>query len=201
MPMRAATWPRGTRVVWRDLTWAEFREIRSIQAPPAVRALEVYKICVISGPLPEEVPAGIMMWLAINELENSPFIGTFKSLSLPLEEARQKVNGTFLLSAQAFIASVLRISFKEMDEWDGETFLTRLAQAEFIAGVPLNPLDPNAPQDAKGKKVRKKSLTNAQQIALERRHEKPRTAAQIIDSGGKPSRTRESEVQTFSYHK
>lgn len=173
MPTRAAIWPSGTRVVWRDLTWGEHRKVRSHQGPPAEKALEVYQTCVLEGPEPDRVPAGIMMWIFQVTIEQSPFSGTLKSLSLPLEEKRQRVTGSFLLSAQALIASVFKVPFETMDTWDGDTFLTRIAQAEFIAGVPLNPVDPNAKKQG-NKKRPKKPLTNAQQMAIDRKNENAR---------------------------
>ena len=172
MTTRAATWPSGTRVVWRDLTWGEYRDARSRQGPPAEVALHVYKLCVVHGPRPEEIPAGIMMWIYKDQLEKSPFSGSFQTLSLPLENARKKVTDSYLLCAQAFIASVFKIPIEVMDGWDSETLLTRLAQAEFVSGVPLNPMDPKSVKDSKSKLQRKKKqLTDAQQIALERRND------------------------------
>lgn len=169
MPSRAAIWPSGTRVTWRGLTWGEYREVQAHQGPPAEKALEVYQKCLIEGPRPNEIPAGIMMWVYNYELENSPFSGSFQSLSLPLEKARAKVSGTYLLSAQAFIAAVFKLPFAEMDKWDAETFLTRLAQAEFVSGAPLNPVDPQAQPAQKAPARPKKPLTDGQKIALERR--------------------------------
>lgn len=173
MSTRVATWPIGTRVTWRGLTWGEYRKIQSLQEPPAVKALEVYNLCKIEGPRPDEVSAGIMMWIFQYELEKSPFSGSFTAISGPLQQSREKVTNTYLLSAQAFIASVFKVPFEKMDEWNSDMFLCRLAQAEFIAGVPLNPVDPavskpNALVD-KGKRP-KKPLTTAQQIAFERRN-------------------------------
>lgn len=171
MSIRAATWPSGTRVVFRDLTWGEYQKARSHQGSSAERALDVYTLCLIDGPSPNVVTAGIMMWICLEEMEKSPFSGTFRAISLPLAQAREKVTGTFLLSAQAFIASVLRVPFEIMETWDGDTFLTRLAQAEFVSGVPLNPLDPTAPAAPNQKKVGKRPLSPAQQIAVERKND------------------------------
>lgn len=71
------------------------------------------------------------------------------------------------------IASVFKIPFAEMDAWTSDTFFTRLAQAEFVSGVPLNPVDPSIPTDKNGKPLRrlKKDLTSAQQIAVERKND------------------------------
>jgi hypothetical protein len=62
-----------------------------------------------------------------------------------------------------------------MDSWDQETFLKRLAQAEFISGRPLDPVDPKATKapDMKQKRPRKE-LTASQIEALKRRGERDR---------------------------
>jgi hypothetical protein len=179
MTTRVAVWPSGTCVVWKAITWGEYRRIRALPEPPAVKAMAVYSFCRVEGPQPNEVIAGIMMWISQYELENSPFAGSFTALSLPLEQARAKVANTYLLSAQAFIASVLKVPFDKMEEWDADTLLIRLAQAELIAGVPLNVVDPSTNQTSKMAKsdttIRKKPLTSNQQTALARRNENDRT--------------------------
>lgn len=173
MSIRVAVWPSGTCITWRPMSWGEYRKIQSLQEPPAAKALEVYTLCRVEGPYPDKVMAGPMMWIFQYELENSPFSGSFQTLSLPLEQARAKLAGTYLLTAQAFISSVFKIPFEKMEEWDAETFLLRVAQAEFIAGVPLNPVDPKtikSPKMGQGNKANpnKKQLTTTQQMALDR---------------------------------
>lgn len=179
MSIRVATWPSGTRVSWRSLAWGEYNRINSLQVSFFEKAFEIYTLCLVSGPPPEVVTAGIMSWIAQDELEKSPFSGTFKTISLPLEQARAKVTSTYLLSAQAFIASVFKIPFEKMNDWDSDTFLCRLAQAEFVSGVPLNPVDTTAaPVGSSGSKNTKlkKPLTNAQQIAIDRKNnDRPNT--------------------------
>jgi len=200
MTTRAATWPSGTRVVWRSLAWGEFRELHALNVTPAERALLVYQACVIEGPPPETLPAGIMMWICMDELENTPFSGSFQNLSLPLEESRAKVRGNYLLSAQAFIASVFKIPFGDMDDWDANTLLTRLAQAEFVSGVPLNPVDPKAAKTAKGRPAARLSkLTDTHRKILEKRGTPVPTTQDLIERGEKPSKHREQETETFRY--
>lgn len=201
MSTRAATWPSGIRVVWRTLTWGEYRKVSSIQGPPAEKALEVYKLSIVDGPRVDEIPAGIMMWVFRKQMDENPFSGTFQTLSGPLQQARDNVTGSFLLTAQGLIASVLRVPFEIMESWDSETFLTRLAQAEFIAGVPLNPVDPNAAKNKKGAARRqKKPLTKIQQMAVDRRYG-PGSADALREQGDKPSQVKDTEVETFSYTK
>lgn len=168
-----ATWPGGISVTFRSLTWGEFRKAQSLLGPPAEKALEVYKLIVVDGPGVDRIPAGIMLWVYQTELTKSPFAGSFQALSLPLQKYREKVTGNYLLSAQAMIASVFKVPFLEMDSWDSDTFFTRLAQAEFVSGVPLNPVDPSAPVGKDGKPLRKlkQSLTGAQQLAVERKND------------------------------
>src|SRR5665213_2707645 len=206
MSIRVATWPNGTRVAWRSLSWGEYRKIVSLQGPPAEKAFETYTLCVTDGPRPDRIAAGIMMWLWQYELENSPFSGSFKSISGPLQEFRDRVHDKYLLSAQAFIAAVFKIPFEKMDEWDSDTFLTRLAQAELMSGVPLNPVDPTATQSgsSKGKLARpKKSLTNAQQMAVDKKYgvgtAEKYNENTIREGGGKPSQQSETDVETFTY--
>jgi hypothetical protein len=204
MSIRVAIWPSGTRVTWRSLSWGEYRKIKSLPGPPAEKALEVYTLCVTEGPRPDEIAAGIMMWLSQYELDSSPFSGSFQTLSGPLQQIRDKVSSTYLLSAQAFIAAVFKIPFEKMDEWDSDTFLTRIAQAEFMSGVPLNPVDPMAIKSGKSKiKQGKKPLTNAQQIAIDRRFgagaAEKYNANSILKGGGKPSQQEDKEVETFTY--
>jgi hypothetical protein len=204
MPTRA-TWPDGISVTFRSLTWGEYRDVQSLQGPPAEKALEVYHLCIIDGPTPERVPAGIMMWLFQNEITRSPFTGSFQAISVPLQKFREKVTGNYLLSAQAMIASVFKIPFETMDNWDSNTFFTRLAQAEFVSGVPLNPIDPNSPVNKQGQPMRKlkKQLTPAQMIATERKYG-PGAAASfnandIRNAGGTPSKQVVNEQENFTY--
>jgi hypothetical protein len=168
MVVRFATWPSGTSVSWRSLTWGEYKRIQSLQACPAEKALEVYNLVMISGPDPAELLAGIMMWIYQNEMTNTPFTGEFTTISRPLAESREKVK-SFLYCAQAFVASVFKIPFEVIDTWDSETLLTRVAQAEFVSGVPLNPTNPNTSPEAAKKP--KKELTKTQQIAVDRKNE------------------------------
>lgn len=191
-----ATWPSGATVVYRSLTWGEYREVSSLQGPPAEKALELYKRCVTEGPREDKVPAGIMMWIYQSELGRSPFSGSFQAIAGQLDQARAKVTDSYLLCAQAMIASVFKISFEEMNAWDANTFLTRLSQAEFISGVPLNPVDPTAPKDKKGNTRRKKPLTPAQQKVMEKRSP---TAGDLISQGKKPSQYTETEVEHYHY--
>jgi hypothetical protein len=200
MTTRAATWPSGTRVVWRSLTWGEFREIRSLRGTPAEIALAVYQTCLLEGPPPELVPAGAMLWISRDELENSPFAGSFTSLSRALQQIRNTLPNDYLLCAQAFIASVFKIPFGDMDDWDANTLLTRLAQAEFVSGVPLNPVDPKASKSRGHKKGAPASkMTDAQRKILDKRGTPAPTTKDLIEHGEKPSKHREQETETFSY--
>jgi hypothetical protein len=149
-----------------------------------------------------------MMWIYQDELENNPFNGSFKSLIIPLQNSREKVSSTYLLSAQAFIASVFKIPFEAMDGWDSETFLCRLAQAEFVSGVPLNPVDPTAPQHGlsggKGKKP-KRQLTPAQQKVVDKKYgagtAEQYNADTVRSQGQVPSKQMERDSETFTYTK
>jgi hypothetical protein len=139
----------------------------------------------------------------MDELENSPFSGSFQNLSLPLEESRNKIRSNYLLSAQAFIASVFKIPFEDMNDWDADTLLTRLAQAEFVSGVPLNPVDPKTKKTNK-KAPRPSKLTETQRKVMERSHPEAVSynTKDVIDHGEQPSQLRETErSETFTYTK
>ena len=202
-----ATWPDGISVVFRSLSWGEFRKVQSLQGSPAEKALEVYKCCLVEGPTVERIPAGIMMWVYQTEMTQSPFAGSFQALSVPLQEIRNTVTNNYLLCAQAMIASVFKIPFTEMDTWDSDTFFTRLAQAEFVSGVPLNPVDPSVPVDKKGRPMKKlkKQLTTAQALAIDKKYGAGSAdrfnADTIRDGGEKPSRQVDIDKETFSYQK
>lgn len=170
MANRIATWPSGTRVVWRPLTWAEFKKARSYKGPEAVQALELYRLCKLEGPAPEFLPAGPMLWIRKYELEQSPFTGDFTKLSSQLQKSRDDVSNSYLIAAQALIVAMFRIPFSEVEGWDADTFLRRLAQAEFIAGKPLDPINPAATPNAPSKP--RKQLTSRQALSLKRKHER-----------------------------
>jgi len=199
-----ATWPSGT-ITFRSLAWGEYREIRSLLAPPAEKALQVYNKCIVSGPTVDRVAAGIMIWVYQKAYLDSPFSGSFPSISQALEHGRVAVGSAYLLTAQAMIASVFKVPFETMDQWDSDRFFTRLAQAEFISGVPLNPIDPAVPLDKKGRpKKQKKAFTDAQKIAIERKYGSsavPASAAEVRDAGRKPSQERTTDVKQYEWHK
>lgn len=208
MTVRVATWPSGTRVSWRSPSWGEYKEVNSFHGPPAERAQKLYELIKIDGPSIDRVPAGIPMWLLQYEMENSAFSGTFQALSQQLEQFRNKVRDTYLLSAQAYIASVFKVPFEKMDEWDSDTFLTRLAQAELVSGSTLNPMDPQASKSRNSKvdaKRPKKPLTPTQQKVVDNKFgagtSERYNADQIRNSGSKPSQQTNQDVENFTYTK
>lgn len=183
MSKYVAQWRGGFQVTWRNLTLAEYRVFKSAfdKAPfvePMEVALAIYKTVMVDGPDPRYVPAGIPAFICKQQMMNNPFSGAFEDIDSALKLARTAVRGNYLMAAKAMIAGALHYRLEEIDQWDPNTFFIRLAQAELIFGRPLDPDDPNAPVDSKGRalpKKIKKDLSPSQQKALDRtKHERAR---------------------------
>jgi len=156
-PVQVGTWPQlgldgGGKpvpgpvlvVAWRQLSWKEYNSFRFRTKDLALYA-DIYDKCLVKGPPLAEVPAGIAFFIGKQEIENCPFSGEFASISKNLQKARARVGGSWLLSAQAVIASVLHYSLDDVTTWPADVFFERLAQAEQLTGTPLNPEDPKHP--------------------------------------------------------
>lgn len=163
-----ATWPDGTRVQWRSLSWGEFRRIEHIQ-PVQAAAVQVYKTCVTAGPAVENVPAGVMMYVAEHELVKSPYSREYAPVKISLDRARQKLASSWMFSARALVAGIFRYSFEEIDTWDAQTFMDRVAQAEMVSGRTIDPADPKAPknQPKTAKKINPRLLEIARKKGLD----------------------------------
>jgi hypothetical protein len=144
MSFRKATWPSGTLVIWRPLTWTEFRFIAEGDGPVWAKYLQVYETCLQQGPRVDVVGYGIVEWIGKYELLNSPFTGNYKTIVKSLQEKRAWVTGSYLNSARALVSAIFKYRFEEIDDWDADKFMSRLAQAEFVMGRPLEPSDPDA---------------------------------------------------------
>ena len=141
-----AVWPSGLRVVWHGLSWADFNRLQSqSDTRPMGLYLEVYRTCVLEGPPPDQVPAGVMVWIGRRELEQSPFTGQYQPIKNLLEAKRAQVRGNYLLLASAVISNVLHVPMETISLWDADEVFTRLAQAESLVGKPVEPADPKAP--------------------------------------------------------
>jgi hypothetical protein len=134
----------ATHVRWRSLTREECRRIAALPGTDIARWCAVYEACRVEGPSLEEVPAGIVAWIGKQQFENNPFFGGFESIRNALYQARHRVESSWYASARAVLASTFRYSFEEIDGWPPEIFFERVAQAEMLTGVPLEPADPNA---------------------------------------------------------
>lgn len=147
-----ADWNDGTRVRWRSLRWGEYEKV-SRESVAEARALEIYKTCLLAGPIPEMVPAGVMLWIAQFELKRCVFHGQYSTIKTELDLGRQKLLSNWLIGARAMISALFRYSFEEIDSWDSETFMERVAQAEFVSGRQLEPTNPDEkPKQAPNKK-------------------------------------------------
>ena len=142
-----ATWASGTRVRWRTPTWKEFQGLYRSADPRPVRNLKFYQLCVVEGPRPDQVPAGIVAWLGVNMLDQSPFTGQLEPLQQYLQLSRSWFQSSYLENAKALIAGTFRYSFEEIEGWDAEIFFKRLAAAEFLVNRGLDPADPGATKE------------------------------------------------------
>lgn len=172
-----AQWRDGFEVVWRSLTWAEYKSFkhRYDQSPfeePMDVALDIYKLVYSQGPDPKYVPAGILGYICKQQMRNNPYSGRYEDIAPAVKLARQVVTSNYLLSAKGMIAAALNYRPEEIDNWDPNTFFIRLAQAEVATGRNFDPVNPKAPQtlDAPIQST-KKSLTTSQQKALKRAKE------------------------------
>lgn len=179
MSQYIAQWRDGYQVVWRNLTWAEYRKYRQRyeESPfeePMDVSLEIYRLVYIKGPDPDFVPAGIAGYICKQQMLNNPFSGRYDDIAPAVSMARQVVGNDYLMSAKALIATTLNYKVEDIDSWDPNKFFIRLAQAEISTGRTFDPVDPNAPKDAKGHPIPKKPnrpLTQAQKAALDRTRE------------------------------
>lgn len=152
-------WSSGVTVRWRALTLGEFQQFRSrllAGVPRAVVFLDLYRELVLDGPVPEALPAGILLWLGEWVMEKSPFSCQRQLVEQTLEEKRAEVRNSYLLSVQAILAGVFRCRFEEMGAWDADRFFQRVAQAELVLGRPLGVEDPEDPKKEQEKKMRRR---------------------------------------------
>lgn len=174
MANRIGIWPSGTKVVWRPLSWGEYQKMNSLSSSKEENAVELYKLCRISGPATEKVTAGIVSWIYNYEMKGSFFSGDFQKVVNALHKNREWLSTNYIHAAQALIGHVFHTPFEEMKNWDEDTFLHRLVQAEFISGKPLDPVN-NSVKEVSSNKRQKKQLTEAQRLAIERRGQRDKT--------------------------
>ena len=145
-----ATWPGGTRVRFRTLTWKEFQHFSTLPLSKPARNLAVYQACLLSGPPPDQVPAGVVAWIGCEQIDQSPFGCKFKILNQYLQLGRNWLGSSYIHQAQALVAGTLHYTPEQVESMDAETFFKRLAAAELLVGKRLDPADP-----AKTEKERK----------------------------------------------
>lgn len=177
-----AQWQDGFEAIWRNLTWAEYKQYKdkfenSQFLEPMNLALEVYRLVLVEGPDPATVPAGIPAYVLKHQMLNNPFSGRYDDVANALVLSRKAVTGSYLESAKGMIAHALHYKPEEIDQWGPDKFFLRLAQAEIALGRTFDPVDPNAKKKKRGQaakddpevqQILKKELTPAQKIALER---------------------------------
>lgn len=156
-PAHKAIWRSQTEVpayysvAWRDLTLDEHRRFRSRADNLRLVYCDIYEACLLEGPGLEQAPAGIVCWIAKQQLEENPFSGGFKAIAKSLVQARARVENSWFLNAQAVLAATFRYTLEEVESWPPSVFFERVAQAEMLTGVPLNPEDPDKPSKGKSK--------------------------------------------------
>lgn len=146
-----AVWASGVAIRFRMPTWAEFRKAHASSAQPAIRNLWVYRACVVEGPPPHLVPAGVVAWLGIELIDKNAFTGQFQLVNRHLQLSRQWLGNSFLEHARALVAGTFRYTFEEIDTWDAETFFKRFAQAEVLVGKRIDTQDPNLSEEERQK--------------------------------------------------
>jgi hypothetical protein len=162
-------------IQWKSLTWAEYKKFQNssnFKSPMAV-SNDIYRACIIKGPDVQAATAGVIEFVVKHVFNSSAFTGAFSVLDTKIAQARTDLQNDYLISARAIIASIFGYKFEEIDTWDEATFLTRLVQAEFVAGKPLNMTSSDAeaiPEQVTpiNTKKPKKELTMAQQMVLDR---------------------------------
>lgn len=151
-PVYSALWipaagdQRPVAVHWRDLNYGEHRRFSQSRTPPRALFCDVYETCLVAGPPLAQATAGIVAWIARQQLEQNPFSGLFAPLHNALYRARERVRSDWFCSARAVLASTFRCSFDEIASWSPELFFERVAQAELLTGVPVEPADPRQEQ-------------------------------------------------------
>jgi len=136
-------------VKWRDLNYSELQGFRQTREHSRIVFTRIYEACVVDGPSLDDIPAGIAVWIAKQQLEQNPFNGRYETIAPALEAARSKVTANWRKAACAVVAGTFRYSLEEIDSWPPDVFLERLAMAELLTGIPVNPADPKAPQKQK----------------------------------------------------
>src|ERR1035438_2269219 len=177
-----ATWPGGTRVRFRTLTWKEFQHFSTLPLSKPARNLAVYQACLLSGPSPDQVPAGVVAWIGCEQIDQSPFGSKFKILNQYLQLGRNWLGSSYIHQAQALVAGTLHYTPEGGGGRDAETFFKRWAAAELLVGKRLEPADP-----AKTEKERKEDAF--ERPPRERRESRQQPRGQI---GRKNSRRQEA---------
>lgn len=161
-PVHRAIWRSETEVpafysvIWRDLTLAEHQRFRRRGDHQRIVFCDIYEAILVEGPDLSKAPAGVVAWIARQQLEENPFSGQFRPLHNAVYKAREQVNSSWFQAAKAVIASTFRYTFEEIENWSPELFFERVAQAELLTGVPLEPADPEAkqPENPAGRNVK-----------------------------------------------
>jgi hypothetical protein len=170
MTQFVAVWPDGISVRWRSLGWGEFRHFRMLlQQGGGGVSIEIYKSVLLDGPAIEAAPAGVVVFIAQHVMQNNPFSGDYKALAAGLVDGRSEVKSRYLLTARALVSHIFNYSFEDIDKWDSDIFMRRLAMAEFITGKPLDPVNPEDKDKKAANKLPKiRPLTPGQAAVIDR---------------------------------
>jgi hypothetical protein len=134
------SFPDGTAVHWRSLTWGEYRKLTDTYPPehgPASFHLydAVAGLCVIDFECPiaqtfDDLPAGVIASVADLILVETGFIPTEELVQKQIDAARQRVGRNYYHTAVAHICAVFHYKPHEVDELTIEEFMDLLAMAE-----------------------------------------------------------------------
>ena len=149
-----ARWRNGRELIFRPLTWAEYRrfEQEALYRPEMSVYCDIYRAAVLQGPAlgvlqapsATDASAGLVEFVGRTLFDESVFSGRYADVKQALEIKRTALQSNYLLAARAVIGSLFHKTDEEMDAWDADTFFDYVARAEFISGRPFEPGDPNA---------------------------------------------------------
>jgi hypothetical protein len=188
--------PNGTRVLWRALTWKEFKtfsekygHIELTQIYPMGLYMEIYELLLVAGPHPSEVTAGIAANVALQQLQNNPYSGDIDAVVSKLVEKRNWIKSSYLEGCRAVVAATFHIPFETMDTWEPDTLFERFAQAEHAVGMQWNPADPRAAVEPDKQSQSQSPQRPVSQRELAYRNAKERRARADREEQGLPGQT------------
>ena len=107
--------------------------------------LEVYDLVRIDSSTHRiDPPAGVIAYVASQQLKTNPFNGTEADIKGQLYSSRSKIDSSYLETARCMVAAAFKYRFEDMDDWDPVVFFDMVARAEKVLGRLAEPVSPNA---------------------------------------------------------